>query len=207
MIPSSDFVSRAKDFYRKPSSDGKALEGFPGLTYQIEGSKNPYSGAANGNLRLNIFDGETQVAESSASPNSYNFPLKCHQISTIKVSPAYQGKGLASKMYQLWLNMGPVLSDEYQTPNGRKMWSALYNKPNVAVKGYFLLPTDSTDSKLIDNIMERGGQYLGVTRGNAHCFLYDVVPGKTNLQAFVNPTKNPLYTLSIISITGTLTGC
>lgn len=151
---------------------------------------------------IDLFEG----SESAASPNSYNFPLKCHQISTIKVSPAYQGKGLASKIYQLWLNMGPVLSDEYQTPNGRKMWSALYNKPNVAVKGYFLLPVDSTkaDDKLIDNIMERGGQYLGVTRGNAHCFLYDVVPGKTNLQAFVNPTKNPLYTRSDISDTSGL---
>jgi hypothetical protein len=141
------------------------------------------------------------IAELKLDP--YNFPIdNTVQVNTISVDPDYRGQGLGLALYGIVLAVlrKTLVSGDMQTPNGRRMWTILYNLqrqiPNLVVRGYFTIADyDFDDEKDIPIIMgQLGSEYLGQL-GLFHVFAFDVNPnikGK-ELEATIKTRFSKIY--------------
>jgi L-amino acid N-acyltransferase YncA len=127
------------------------------------------------------------------------FPIKnAWQVESAVVDPTYRGAGIGKSMYGVILSIlkQTLVAGGDQTEGGRRSWLSLANIPGVEVRGYIPISdqyfSDEDRSplekkkiqKLIDNIMNMGGEYIGRSK-NAHYFAFDVVPGTGELEPAV----------------------
>jgi hypothetical protein len=113
-----------------------------------------------------------------------------------------------------------LLAGSEQTQGGRRNWSSLSQIPGVEVKGivtvddYDLGPETQAQAnkvnagvknkanKIIDTVMQLGGDYLGDDEHGDYCFGFDVVPGTGELAPAVKTAMNKIYTNSYNSYQG-----
>ena len=149
-----------------------------------------------------------------------NIGIDVYQVDTITVDEAYRNFGIGRSLNGIALSILKLtlMSGYSQTPGGVKNWFNLASIPGVEIKGvlkindYDLGPTkplpasaerwervrfyylQQKASRMIDQIMRIGGEYLGRSRnGVAHFFSFDVVPGTNKLEPVVQQTINKLY--------------
>ena len=159
------------------------------------------------------------VGQLELKPNNqYPFLKNAYQVHIIYVDPKARGQGVAKSLYGLALyTLGlTLIAGDSQTPGGRKNWASLSQIPGVEVKG--IVPIDDWylgahqlnqrglartpaelrrsakhADKIIDTIMQLGGQYLGVSRYDEHCFAFDVEPGNGELAPVVKTELTKIY--------------
>ena len=199
-IPAAGFNVKKGDFpqYSKYSKNSKPLPGGSGLVYGVDGIGKMI-------MEITISDPNTQeVVGQLDLYRSINFPIpNAHTVETIMVDPDRRGQGIAKALYGIYLSIlkYPLLSGSSQTPGGRRNWMSLANIPGVTVRGWVSFPDKYFDvdpkrpsykeknfKKLLDNIMNMGGEYLGKGPWQ-HYFVFDVEPGTGELAPAV---KNEL---------------
>jgi GNAT superfamily N-acetyltransferase len=139
-----------------------------------------------------------------------DLPIKGNPLSvdTITVDEDYRGQGLAKALYSIVLKImkRPLIAGSSQTPGGRRNWLSLTQIPGVEVKGVVQLSDNQLDTtiamsnpkhaknveKNIDQVMELGGQYLGKDK-YASYWMFDVVPGKGQLEPYVKNSLSKIY--------------
>ena len=130
------------------------------------------------------------------------------QVGFITVDEDYRGRGLAKALYGIVFTKmrKNLLSGDTQTPGGKRNWMSLVNMPGVQVKGLVQISNDIFDfnknqvssnyqkyiDQTIDQIMELGGQFFHKNKDFSF-WLFDVVPGKGQLQPYVQNSISKLY--------------
>ena len=130
------------------------------------------------------------------------------QVGFITVDEDYRGRGLAKALYGIVFTKmrKNLLSGDTQTPGGKRNWMSLVNMPGVQVKGLVQISNDIFDfnknqvssnyqkyiDQTIDQIMELGGQFFHKNKDFSF-WLFDVVPGKGQLQPYVQNSLSKLY--------------
>jgi GNAT superfamily N-acetyltransferase len=130
------------------------------------------------------------------------------QVGFITVDEDYRGRGLAKALYGIVFTKmrKNLLSGDTQTPGGKRNWISLVNMPGVQVKGLVQISNDIFDfnknqvssnyqkyiDQTIDQIMELGGQFFHKNKDFSF-WLFDVVPGKGQLQPYVQNSLSKLY--------------
>lgn len=130
------------------------------------------------------------------------------QVGFITVDEDYRGRGLAKALYGIVFTKmrKNLLSGDTQTPGGKRNWISLVNMPGVEVKGLVRISNDIFDlnknrvssnyqkyiDQTIDQIMELGGQFFHKDQDFSF-WLFDVVPGKGQLQPYVQNSLSKLY--------------
>ena len=130
------------------------------------------------------------------------------QVASITVNEDYRGRGLAKALYGIVFTKmrKNLLSGDEQTPGGKRNWMSLVNMPGVQVKGLVRIDNDIFDlnknrvpsnyqkyiDQTIDQIMELGGQFFHKDQDFSY-WLFDVVPGKGQLQPYVQNSLSKLY--------------
>ena len=130
------------------------------------------------------------------------------QVTSITVDEDYRGRGLAKALYGIVFTKmrKNLLSGDAQTPGGKRNWMSLVNMPGVQVKGLVRIDNDIFDlnrnrvssnyqkyiDQTIDQIMELGGQFFHKDNDFSY-WLFDVVPGKGQLQPYVQNSISKLY--------------
>jgi predicted RNA binding protein YcfA (HicA-like mRNA interferase family)/predicted GNAT family acetyltransferase len=130
------------------------------------------------------------------------------QVASITVNEDYRGRGLAKALYGIVFTKmrKNLLSGDEQTPGGKRNWMSLVNMPGVQVKGLVRIDNDIFDlnknrvpsnyqkyiDQTIDQIMELGGQFFHKDEDFSY-WLFDVVPGKGQLQPYVQNSLSKLY--------------
>lgn len=133
------------------------------------------------------------------------------QVISITVNEDYRGRGLAKALYDIVLTKmrKNLLSGDAQTPGGKRNWMSLASIPGVEVKGMVRIPNDIFDmhkthkpslpvqkyyDRTMDQIMELGGQFFYDNKTNGLSYwLFDVVPGKGQLEPYVKNSLSKLY--------------
>jgi GNAT superfamily N-acetyltransferase len=172
----------------------KPLPGGSGLKYVIERDSET--------LVVYILDYESgtgDVVGQLQLGRFKNFPIKnAWQVDSVVVDPAYRSAGIGKSLYGVILSILKLtlVAGGDQTEGGRRSWLSLANIPGVEVRGYipisdsYFSDEDRTTlekkkiQRLVDNIMNMGGEYLGRSK-NAHYFAFDVVPGTGELEPAV----------------------
>lgn len=199
-IPAGEFNVSKSDMpaYQSLSKQSRPLPGGSGLIYAVQ-NDGP-------SLQIVIGDPETQEAVGQLSLSKSNFfPMpNAYYVDAIAVDPDRRGQGIAKSLYGIYLSMlkYPLLAGAEQTPGGRRNWLSLANIPGVEVRGYVSLDDEYFDKdpdrpgyhekmfkKLLDNIMNMGGEYMGDDSQKRHFFSFDVEPGTGELTPAV---KNEL---------------
>lgn len=181
-------------YHTRLDSKSKPLPGGSGLKYVVE--RDDYT------MTIYILDyksGTGDVVGQLELGRYQNFPIEnAWQVESAVVDPAYRGGGIGKSMYGVILSILKLtlVAGGDQTEGGRRSWLSLANIPGVEVRGYIPI-SDSYFSdedrsslqkkkiqKLIDNIMNMGGEYIGRSK-NAHYFAFDVVPGTGELEPAV----------------------
>jgi len=130
------------------------------------------------------------------------------QVGFITVDEDYRGRGLAKALYGIVFTKmrKNLLSGDTQTPGGKRNWMSLVNMPGVQVKGLVQISNDIFDfnknqvssnyqkyiDQTMDQIMELGGQFFHKNKDFSF-WLFDVVPGKGQLQPYVQNSLSKLY--------------
>jgi len=130
------------------------------------------------------------------------------QVASITVDEDYRGRGLAKALYDIVFTKmrKNLLSGDEQTPGGKRNWMSLASIPGVEVKGMVRIPNDIFDlnknrvssnyqkyiDQTMDQIMELGGQFFHKNKDFSF-WLFDVVPGKGQLQPYVQNSLSKLY--------------
>lgn len=134
---------------------------------------------------------------------------KTVQVGSITVDEDYRGQGLARALYKIVFTVmrKNLLSGYSQTPGGRRNWMSLATMPGVEVHGLVQIPKQIFDmgrtatpspghqsysDRVIDQIMQLGGQYFGKSNNSTY-WLFDVVPGRGSLQPAVKNSLSKLY--------------
>jgi GNAT superfamily N-acetyltransferase len=130
------------------------------------------------------------------------------QVGFITVDKDYRGRGLAKALYGIVFTKmrKNLLSGDTQTPGGKRNWMSLASIPGVEVKGMVRISNDIFDlnknrvssnyqkyiDQTMDQIMELGGQFFHKNKDFSF-WLFDVVPGKGQLQPYVQNSLSKLY--------------
>jgi len=152
---------------------------------------------------INLISPDKKKIIATLKLDPYNFPIpNTVQVDSISVDPRYRGQRLGLALYGIVLTiMGRTLvSGDMQTPDGRRMWTILYNLqrqiPNLSVRGYFTIADyDLDDDKDLPVILgELGVEYLGTIK-NFHMFAFDVSPNATGkeLEANIKTKFSKIY--------------
>ena len=131
--------------------------------------------------------------DSSNLPNTV-------QVGSITVDEDYRGRGLAKALYGIVLTImrKNLVSGSGQTPGGRRNWVSLASIPGVEVRGVVSIPDQLFDTnskyadRMINQLMQLGGEFLH-RNGYYTYWLFDVVPGKGQLQPAVQNALSKLY--------------
>lgn len=175
------------------SHKAKPLPGGSGWVY--------YAKAEEASVDILIGDPKTQKTLGYLTLSKSNFfPLpNAYYVVSIIVDPARRGEGVAKALYGIYLSIlkYTLLAGSEQTPGGRRNWMSLASIPGVEVRGYLAIGDEYFDpdperpgyiekkfKKLIDNVMNMGGEYLG-NKGRKHYFVFDVEPGTGELAPVV----------------------
>lgn len=150
------------------------------------------------------------------------FPVsRPYQVGAITVSEKYRGQGIGLALYGIVLNVLKItlLAGHEQTPGGRKNWLNMASIPGVEVLGYVKVDDADTKtqrvptkarpldkelisnqndfrSKVIDQVMMLGGEYLGKYKSwhmPQHVFVFPVTGDGNNLKNAVKGSGVKLY--------------
>lgn len=137
-----------------------------------------------------------------------NYLPNTMQVGFITVDEDYRGRGLAKALYGIVFTKmrKNLLSGDTQTPGGKRNWMSLASMPGVQVRGLVQIDNDIFDldknrvsinyekhiDQTINQIMELGGQFFHKNRDFSF-WLFDVVPGKGQLQPYVQNALSKLY--------------
>jgi GNAT superfamily N-acetyltransferase len=152
---------------------------------------------------INLISPDKKKIVATLKLDPYNFPIpNTVQVDSISVDPRHRGQGLGLALYGIVLTImrRTLVSGDQQTPDGRRMWTVLYDLqrkiPNLSVRGYFTIADyDFDDEKDIPIILgQLGAEYLGTIK-NFHMFAFDVNPNTTGkeLEANIKTKFSKIY--------------
>jgi GNAT superfamily N-acetyltransferase len=96
-----------------------------------------------------------------------DFPFdSAYKVNWITVDEDYRGQGIAKSLYGIVLSiMGATLiSDDSQTPGGRRNWISIYKVPGAEVKAYMLYHDNDLDQRIKNILKQAGAKPLGKNR-------------------------------------------
>jgi hypothetical protein len=167
------------------------------------------------------------VAALSTYPAGSNFPFKdAYMVSYITTHQKYRGRGLASKLYELYFRyVGKILlSGLEQTPGGQRNWVSMFKSDNLSVYGLTAIKDSAftpdkyhtkadiarRDAQLdshIQDLMDLGAEYVGTARTGEHKKYWFRVPlrrDRNKLEALLKTSNVSMYSKNEMEIRSVL---
>ena len=224
-IPPDDFPGGSKILW--PQRRLRGLKPVPGM-----GSKFGFIIRYNSTI-IDIYAKEKDgwfrnVATLSIYPApSDMFPVKnAYMVSYITTHENYRGRGLASKLYELYFRyVGKILlSGLEQTPGGQRNWVSMFKSDNLAVYGLtaikdIVFATDKYNTKEeaarkanqldrhIQDLMDMGAEYVGTTlrsRYKKHWFRVPLRRDRNKLEVLLKTSNVSMYSKNEMEIRSVL---
>lgn len=223
-IPSDHFPGGAEILLRGTKSKIPGLKPVPGM-------RSNFGFAVRSSDALTLIDiyvkGEDgwfrNVAALSTYPAGSNFPFKgANMVSYITTRENYRGRGLASKLYELYFRyVGKILlSGLEQTPGGQRNWVSMFNSDNLAVYGLtaikdIVFATDIYNTKEdadqldrhVQDLMNMGAEYVGTTlrsRYKKHWFRVPLRRDRNKLEVLLKTSNVSIYSKDEMEIRSVL---
>ena len=216
-ISPDDFPGGAEALWRGTKSKIPGLKPVPGMRSNFGFTVRSSDALTLIDIYVKEKDGWFRnVAALSIYPAGSNFPVKnAYMVSYITTHENYRGRGLASKLYELYFRyVGKILlSGLEQTPGGQRNWVSMFNSDNLAVYGLtaikdIIFATDKYNTKEeaarradqldshIQDLMDMGAEYVGTARTGKHKKYWFRVPlrrDRNKLEALLKTSNVRMY--------------
>jgi len=228
-IPSDDFPGGAEILLRGTKSKIPGLKPVPGMRSNFGFSVRASDALTLIDIYVKEKDGRFRnIAALSIYPaHSDMFPVKnAYMVSYITTHQKYRGRGLASKLYELYFRyVGKILlSGLEQTPGGQRNWVSMFKSDNLAVYGLtaikdIVFTTDSYNTKEeaarranqldrhIQDLMNIGAEYVGTTlrsRYKKHWFRVPLRRDRNKLEVLLKTSNVSMYSKNEMEIRSVL---
>lgn len=191
-----------EQFIKKVRASMKPLPGNDRYTYYISEMLNPYGSICIFDPNdLSYFVGKLDVSGQTFFKNTL-------RVMSIMVHPKYRGQGIAKSLYKLVLMPKPyglgmtLMSDDTQTPGGKRNWVSISQIPGMEVTGLIKISKDfehadedvEDDSvKIITDLIGKvGGVYYADSQLNYY-FQIPVTVSPTRLENSIKSSLIKIY--------------
>lgn len=227
-IPSDHFPGGAEILLRGTKSKIPGLKPVPGMRSNFGFAVRSSDALTLIDIYVKEKDGWFRnIAALSIYPaHSDMFPVKnAYMVSYITTHENYRGRGLASKLYELYFRyVGKILlSGLEQTPGGQRNWVSMFKSDNLAVYGLtaikdIVFTTDKHNTEAaarranqldrhIQDLMNMGAEYVGTTlrsRYKKHWFRVPLRRDRNKLEVLLKTSNVSMYSKDEMEIRSVL---
>jgi GNAT superfamily N-acetyltransferase len=133
------------------------------------------------------------------------YKKKVYEVGSIMIDPAYRGRGISKYLYSMAMKLPPYGKDiilfagDSQTPDGRRMWVNLYDRPNIEVTGWVCFYKDEINQKhdefTFDEFLQfmenQGAVYFGESDSQIY-FEYEVEKFPVKKELVIKGSRKPI---------------